>query len=172
MENGKHNISRSNRYWVGLWFDLVIEQIIMKLIKSRSELTTDKGMTEIVRHLWVHTNHACTAFHHGITNIINLSLLSSEQHAEMGKTRKEGNYKDLLILYDQLSTHSPFNAVGDRLRSIRSRIKVPNNIGLINCDNMEQIEEAIKMDRIFLHAAKIKAHQEGFRWNLSTCSKN
>ena len=84
-------------------------------------------------------------------------MLSSEQHAEMGKTRKEGNYKDLLILYDQLSTHSPFNAVGDRLRSICSRIKVPNNISLINCDNMEQIEEAIKTDRIFLHAAKIKS---------------
>ena len=45
-------------------------------------------MSESVRHQWVHTNHACAAIHDAMSKIINLSLLSSEQHVEMGKTRK------------------------------------------------------------------------------------
>ena len=58
-------------------------------------------MTESVRHQWVHTNHACAAIHGAMTKITNLSLLSSEQHLEMGKTRKERDYKDLLTLYER-----------------------------------------------------------------------
>ena len=38
-ENGYHTIRRSNRYWTGLWSDLVIEQVMMKSIKSRGGLT-------------------------------------------------------------------------------------------------------------------------------------
>ena len=57
-------------------------------------------MTESVRHQWVHTNHACAAIHDAMIKITNLSLLSSEQHVEMGKTRKERDYKHLLTLYE------------------------------------------------------------------------
>ena len=116
-------------------------------------------MTESVRHQWVFTNHACTATHDAMTKITNLPLLSSEQHVEMGKTRKERNYKDLLTLHDWLSTHSPFDAAGDRLRSISSRKTVPDSNRLINCDNTEGIGEAIRkgLDRTFLHTAKMKS---------------
>ena len=36
----------------------------------------------------------------------------------MGKIRKEHDYKDLLTLYDWLSTHSPFDAADDKGQSI------------------------------------------------------
>ena len=45
--------------------------------------------------------------------------------------------------YDWLSTHSPFDAADDRLRSISFGITVPDNNHLINCDNAEGIREAI-----------------------------
>ena len=38
-ENGYHTIRRSNRYWAELWSNLVIEQVMMKSIKSRGGLT-------------------------------------------------------------------------------------------------------------------------------------
>ena len=63
----------------------------MKSIKSRGGLTTGRRMTESVRHQWDFTNPACTATHDAMTKITNLSLLSSEQNVEMGKTRKERN---------------------------------------------------------------------------------
>ena len=97
--------------------------------------------------------------HDAMTKIMNLPLLSSEQHVEMGKTRKECNYKDLLTLYDWLSTHSPFDAADDRLRLISSGTTVPDSNRLINCENMEGIGEAIQkgLDRTFLHTAKMKS---------------
>ena len=38
-DNGNHTIRRSNRYWAELWSNLVIEQVMMKSIKSRGGLT-------------------------------------------------------------------------------------------------------------------------------------
>ena len=55
-------------------------------------------MTEVLRHQWSHTNHACAAIHDTMTKVTNLSLLLSEQQVEKGKTRKELNYKGLLTL--------------------------------------------------------------------------
>ena len=109
----------------------------MKSIKSRGGLTRGRGMTDSVRHQWVYTNHACAA----MTKITSLSLLSSEQHVEMGKTRKERDYNDLLTLYDWLSTHSPFDAADDRLRSIPSVITVPDNNCLINVTTQKELEK-------------------------------
>ena len=113
----------------------------MKSIKSRGGLTRGRGMTDSVRHQWVYTNHACAAIHDAMTKITSLSLLSSEQHVEMGKTRKERDYNDLLTLYDWLSTHSPFDAADDRLRSISSGITVPDNNCLINVTTRKELEK-------------------------------
>ena len=54
----------------------------------------------------VHTNHACPAIYDEITKIMNLSLLSSAQHIEMGKTKKGRDYKDLLTLYALVLSYS------------------------------------------------------------------
>ena len=116
-------------------------------------------MIESVRRQWVHTNRACAAIHDTMTKITNLSLQSSEQHVETGKTRKERDYKDLLTLHDWLSTHSPFDAADDRLRSISSGITVPDSNCLISCGKTEGTGEAIQkgLDGTFLHTAKIKS---------------
>ena len=139
LENGYHTIRRSNRYCAGLWSDLVIEQVMMKSLKSRGGLTQGRGMTESVRHQWVHTNHACAVIHDAMTKITNLSLVSSEQHVEMGKSRKHRDFNDLLIFYEWLSTHSPFDLTDDKLRSISSGITVSKENTVINCDCAEDI---------------------------------
>ena len=58
-DHGYHAIRRSERYWAGLWFDLVIEQVMMRSIKSRGGLTRGRGFNESIRHQWVHTTHYC-----------------------------------------------------------------------------------------------------------------
>lgn len=47
-EQGFHAIRRNNRYWAGLWTDLIIEQVMMCSIKSRGGLTRGRGITESV----------------------------------------------------------------------------------------------------------------------------
>jgi len=48
-EHGFHTVRRSDRYWSGLWTDLIIEQVLMRALKSRGGLTRGRGVTESVR---------------------------------------------------------------------------------------------------------------------------
>ena len=58
VEDGFHTVRWSPRQWSGLWTDLIIEQVLMRSLKSRGGLTRGRG-TESVRHQWVYTMHAC-----------------------------------------------------------------------------------------------------------------
>ena len=53
--NGHHSVRRSDRFWAGLSLDLVIEQTMMRAIKSRGGLTRGRGMHETVREAWLST---------------------------------------------------------------------------------------------------------------------
>ena len=51
--DGYHVVQRCNRYWRGLLTDLVIEQVLMRSIKSVVGLTRGRGMTEAQRAHWL-----------------------------------------------------------------------------------------------------------------------
>lgn len=51
---GHHVIRRTDKFWAGLWTDLVIEQVLMRSLKSRGGLTRGRGMSSSTRMLWVH----------------------------------------------------------------------------------------------------------------------
>ena len=40
---GYHTVRRNDRFWSGLWTDLIIEQVLMRSLKSRGGLTRGKG---------------------------------------------------------------------------------------------------------------------------------
>ena len=46
-----YSVRRSDRYWSGLSFDLLIEQVLMRSIKSVGGLTRERGMSESQRAL-------------------------------------------------------------------------------------------------------------------------
>jgi hypothetical protein len=45
FSKGNHAVRRSDRYWAGLSTDLVIEQVMMRAVKSRGGLTHGRGMS-------------------------------------------------------------------------------------------------------------------------------
>ena len=59
IDQGFHTVRRSSRYWAGLWTDLVIEQVMMRSIKSRGGLTRGRGITESVGLQWIYSMHKC-----------------------------------------------------------------------------------------------------------------
>ena len=67
--NGYHTVRRSNRFWAGLWTDLIIEQVLMRTIKSRGGLTRGRGVTESVRVMWVNSMHRCASVHNAMSNL-------------------------------------------------------------------------------------------------------
>ena len=50
---GKHAVRRTDRYWSGLSTDLVIEQVLMRSVKSTGGLTRGRGMGEAQREQWL-----------------------------------------------------------------------------------------------------------------------
>ena len=88
-------IRRSDRYWAGLWPDLIIEQVMMKSIKSRGGLTRGSGMSEIVRTTWIYSLHATAAFHQMMFSLKENSQKTSEQHIELGRSRLKRDLNDL-----------------------------------------------------------------------------
>ncbi|KAL8624972.1 hypothetical protein ACOMHN_039859 [Nucella lapillus] len=50
---GHHVLRRSDRYWAGLSTDLVIEQVLMRSVKSAGGLTRGRGMADSQRTQWL-----------------------------------------------------------------------------------------------------------------------
>ena len=59
FRKGLHVIRRSDRYWAGLSSDLVIEQVLMRSMKTSGGLTRGRGMTEQQRVIWSLAMPAC-----------------------------------------------------------------------------------------------------------------
>ena len=94
-EYGYRTIRRADKFWAGLWSDLIIERTLMRTIKNRGGLTRGRGFTEAVRLLWVHTMHKCSAVHDAMSEIIDSKHETSEQHIELGKSRVSRDNIDL-----------------------------------------------------------------------------
>ena len=102
-------IRRSKRFWAGLWPDLVIEQELMRSLKSRGGLTRGKGFTSNVRMLWVCMMHFCSSVHNSMTSLTNHFHATSDQHQELGESRIARDYIGLNKIIDFFTAHNPFD---------------------------------------------------------------
>ena len=89
-EHGFHSVRRSDRHWAGLSTDLIIEQVMMRSIKSRSGLIRSPGFTETVRLMWLYSMHSCAQVHDAMTSLTDLAHRTSEQHVELTCTLEAG----------------------------------------------------------------------------------
>ena len=146
---GRFNtIRRSDRFWAGLSTDLVIEQVMMRSIKSRGGLTHGRGMSESVRLTWVASMHKCGSIQAAITRLTNLDHSSDDAgYADVGKSRRIRDFNDLLTMIQWFESSNPFRVLDHRLHSL-STGKAASDIDGINCDRAEEVGAAImkKMD--------------------------
>ena len=86
MAGGFHCVRRSNRFWAGLSTDLVIEQVMMKAIKSRG-WTDARSRHDRKRSIDMDWQHAsmckCPSSYHFLLGIDYAS--HDSQHVELGK---------------------------------------------------------------------------------------
>ena len=156
--HGLHAVRRSNRHWSGLWSDLVIEQTLMRTIKSRGGLTRGRGMTESVRHLWVLSLNHSASIHQAVMELSGLTLKSSEQHIEIGPTRKNRDYQDGTKFREWLEQHNPFSFEDAHLHSLSTGWVSMVGEDEVNCEKAEDLGLAIhqKLDNEKLAKASIK----------------
>ena len=80
--DGFHIVRRSNQCWAGLSSDLVIEQMLMRSLKSIGGLTHGSGMTEDMRNLWTLSAPVTSKYNSAMQDFTDLTYTASPQHKD------------------------------------------------------------------------------------------
>ena len=136
---GFHVIRRSNRYWAGLSSDLVIEQVLMKNVKSTGGLTRGTGMGEAQRVSWLLSMPACTKINSAMQEFAGTAYETSEQHKDVLLARVKRDEKDTRALLLFLQERDPF-ASDTSLRSIATGIVADS---IVNADRAKEVGDMI-----------------------------
>ena len=141
-EGRLHTIRRSERFWAGLWGDLIIEQVMMRSIKSTGGLTRGRGVTESTRQLWLGSLHRCADVHNAMSNLTGAYRNTSEQHIDLTRSRMKRDNEDLKIIDDWFDLHEPFDENELHLKSLSSGLIGDD----LNCDDAESVGLQIQVD--------------------------
>ncbi len=109
FNNGFHVIRRSKKFWAGLSSDLVIEQTLMRSLKSTGGLTRGSGMNEEQRALWTMSLPITSEYNNAMQEFNNLSYTTSEQHKELTEARISRDSSDLSKIKSKLVASTPFS---------------------------------------------------------------
>ena len=86
--DGHHVIRRSNRFWAGLSCDLVIEQTLMRSLKSIGGLTRGRGIGEEQRLVWALFMPTCASVNNWMQTFTgSLDVNDSEKHTKKSQKR-------------------------------------------------------------------------------------
>ena len=135
---GSHVIRRSDRYWAGHSTDLLIEQALMRSVKTTGGLTRGRGMSENQRALWLFSMPICLQMNNAMQELSKTLYQSSEQHKEMGKSRTARDSKDMITVLTYLRERTPFIKEDKELRNIETGVTADP---AVNVDSAEAIGE-------------------------------
>ncbi|KAK3869286.1 hypothetical protein Pcinc_025395 [Petrolisthes cinctipes] len=110
FEEGFHVVRRSDRLWAGLSSDLIIEQVLMRSLKTCGGLKRGRGMTEQQRLLWLLSMPACAEINQAMQEITRVNFNTGEQNQDMTKARQSRDWKDTLSVLRYLQKRNPFSS--------------------------------------------------------------
>ena len=102
-------LRRTDRYWDGLSSDLVIEQVLMRSLKTSGGLTRGRGMTENQRLLWLLSMPSCAEINFTMQKLTGTLYQTSEQHKESCSSRKKRDIEDTFKILAALKEWNPFS---------------------------------------------------------------
>ena len=105
---GYHVVRRSDRFWAGLSTDLIIEQVLMRSIKTHGGLTRGKGMTEKRRLVWVLSMPVCSSINETMQKFSGVSYETSDKHQDVSAARQARVVNNNVDLIDYLNEIDPF----------------------------------------------------------------
>ncbi|XP_021375007.1 uncharacterized protein LOC110464230 [Mizuhopecten yessoensis] len=104
-----HVVRRSDRYWTRLSTDLIIEQVLMRSLKTSGCLTRGSGMSEIQRTVWLLSMSIGAEVNDAIQYFTNAYLFTCEQHRDASSARQSRDVSDTLEILNYLSQRNPFS---------------------------------------------------------------
>ena len=136
----RHHVSRrSDQFWAGLSTDLVIEQAVMRSVKTTGGLTRGRGMGETQRTSWLLSMPACAEMNAATQDFMQINYKTSEQHKEMSIARLKRDEKDSKAVLQYLQDMNPFTD-DTSLRNISTGVVAQVST---NAEHAEEIGESI-----------------------------
>ena len=132
---GMHVIRRSNRFWAGLSPDLVIEQVLMRSLKTTGGLTRGRSMTETQRLVWCLSRPACEEINSAMQQLTSVPYETSELHKDISQARQTRDTADSEKLMSFIERRSPF----EEDPSLRNIISGITSRPEVNVDHAKQI---------------------------------
>ena len=132
--------------------------MMMRSITSRGGLTGGRGMAESVRHMWALSLSQMASVHDAMIQVSGVSVKSSEQHEEIGKSRTIQDYKDCQKFYEWFTDRNPFHIADENLYSLSTGIVSSKDKDHVNCEQAEEVGKKIQheLDNILFDTATIK----------------
>ena len=86
----------------GLGSDLVIEQTLIRSLKSSGGLTHGSGMTEEQRFLWTMSSPVCSEHNFAMSDFNKSAFSTSKQHKDLTEARLKKGQSDLTKIGEKL----------------------------------------------------------------------
>ena len=80
FQEGHHVVGRTDRQWSGIPADLLIEQALMRTLKSTGGLTRGSNMSESQRSIWLLSMPVCSEYNMALQELTKVKFENSEQH--------------------------------------------------------------------------------------------
>ena len=110
--NGYHIVRRSDKFFAGIGTDLMIEQELMRSVKTTGGLTHGRGMTDLQRTKWVLSTTTTAAVRKKMEEFSGVRYEGGEQHIdqhkEISKARLSRDYNDAMKMMKYLEHRNPF----------------------------------------------------------------
>lgn len=101
-------IRRLKKFWSGVWTDMIIEQILMRSMKTQGGLTHGRGMSESVISKFVLTMLTLVDISNEMDNFCDVSYSTSDQHVDSTECRIARDAADLDKLLEFFKQYNPF----------------------------------------------------------------
>ena len=130
---------RSDKFWTGLSTDLVIEQVLIRSLKTAGGMTHGRGITELQRAVWFLSTPACAEVNRAMQEVTQVTHQTSERHNGTTQARITRDFKDSTNLLKYIMARNPF----DNRKELMSIDTGEAAISAVNLDKAKKIGKDI-----------------------------
>ena len=132
FNNGGFITRRSERYWADLPNDLVIEQVLMRSLKTTGGFTRGSGISDVQRAIWLLSKPISLEYGTRMEALSNVLYVTSEQHKTATPSRLKCDREKFQKIQEKLKEFSPFSD-DNTLRNIINGVVADKNVNVDDC---------------------------------------
>ncbi|WAR09409.1 LOW QUALITY PROTEIN: hypothetical protein MAR_019367, partial [Mya arenaria] len=124
FEGGNHVVRRRDSLWAGLSVYPIIEQVLMRSIKTIDGLTRGRGMTEEQRVTGPLAIPTCAEVNDTMQELTIVNYNTGGQNKDMADTRQTRDMKDTNIVLNHILERNPFYPDPSEVTGVHAHITV------------------------------------------------